>query len=62
MSDEETRQKRASDRKYKRRNKIARELLDRTGPYAPRVRDARKGIYNRNKNKINKNGIIEDDE
>lgn len=59
MSDEETRQKRAESRKRKRRNKIAQSILDRTGPYKPQVRDPRKGIYKRTKNKMRVNNIDE---
>lgn len=62
MSDEETRTKRAIEYKNKRRNKIARDMLDRTGPYKPQVRDARKGIYRRPKTKIRVNNIDEYDE
>lgn len=57
MGDEETRQKRAESRKRKRRNQVAKGMLDRTGPYKPQVRDPRKGIYQRNKNKMRVNDI-----
>lgn len=57
MSDEETRQKRADSRKKKRRNKIAQQMLDRTGPYKPKVRDPRKGIYDRKQTKVRVNEI-----
>lgn len=53
MSDDEIRQKRAETRKRKRRDKIAKQMLDRTGPYKPKVRDARKGIYKREKIRTN---------
>lgn len=62
MSDEETRVRRAVNYKNKRRNKIARDMLDRTGPYKPRVRDPRKGIYLRTKNKIRVSNVDEYDE
>lgn len=61
MSDENTRTKRLQDIRRKR-NELAREILDRTGPYKPKVRDARKGEYKRNKNKPRVNTIHEFDD
>ena len=52
MSDEETRQQRATKmKKRKQRDYIAMTLLDRTGPFSPKIISPKKGIYNRKKEK-----------